>query len=591
MSYSTEVLADNPLGYWRLNETSGSTAADSSGNGADLSIPAGPNLNVGGPTGDGSAIEFDGDPQALTRSDDAAFDALGSMTVEAWVYFDVLTGGSGDAKQMLLAKWDSGGDDGWFLARNGTNGIRWTTGGSNRNDYDVAWSPSTSTWYHVVATFDGPNDTKRVYVNGTEVGTGGTWTGTITANTSTIYAGNFSDNTWQLDGRLAELAVYDTALSEARIDAHYEAALSATVSLTTVAATSTASATASVPQMAYEDEVLVDAPVAFWWLDEASGTVAADSSGNSHPGTYTNSPTLGVAGPVPGHTAASFAGGSSQWVQIASDPALHVSNGTDPWTIEAWFKGASTVTDFGGPAILTVTSAGQVDFQFGFWNPPSLTDAPTIGYWNGSTDQFALSPDPIDDGAWHHLVGVFTGTVLRIYVDGTMKDDTTVTQNPASAGSQELRIARRWDDTGGVYLTGSIAAVAIYDTALSETRIDAHYAAISNAPISTVAATATVPAPSIGTPDARVSLTTVAVTTTASASASAVAELTAPDVAGSAAVPAPTVSANWSVAASVTLPPIPCATAVYVTPSATVPGADVNLVTVAADVAVSGGVR
>ena len=32
MSYSAEVLADSPLGYWRLGETSGTTLSDSSGN-------------------------------------------------------------------------------------------------------------------------------------------------------------------------------------------------------------------------------------------------------------------------------------------------------------------------------------------------------------------------------------------------------------------------------------------------------------------------------------------------------------------------------------------------------------------------------
>ncbi len=34
-SYSTVVLAKGPAGYWRLGETGGTTAADTSGNGAD----------------------------------------------------------------------------------------------------------------------------------------------------------------------------------------------------------------------------------------------------------------------------------------------------------------------------------------------------------------------------------------------------------------------------------------------------------------------------------------------------------------------------------------------------------------------------
>ena len=227
--------------------------------------------------------------------------------------------------------------------------------------------------------------------------------------------------------------------------------------------------------MSYETEVLADSPVGFWWLDEPSGTTAADSSGNGFDGTYINTPHFSVTGPIVGHTGTEFQSPSEESVQIATDPALHVSNGTDPWTLEAWFKGGSGVSDFGGVSILTVAVAGQVDFNLGFWDPPTKGDVPTVGYWNGSSDQFAVSPYAIDDGNWHHLVGVFTGTNLLIYVDGVEKDDYTVTANPASRSTSELRIAKRWDGTDHLY--GSVCAVAIYDTALSETRIDAHYAA------------------------------------------------------------------------------------------------------------------
>ena len=45
--------------------------------------------------------------------------------------------------------------------------------------------------------------------------------------------------------------------------------------------------------MAYADEVMADAPTAYWRLGEASGT-AAEEENNAHDGVYVATPTLGV---------------------------------------------------------------------------------------------------------------------------------------------------------------------------------------------------------------------------------------------------------------------------------------------------------
>jgi hypothetical protein len=41
--------------------------------------------------------------------------------------------------------------------------------------------------------------------------------------------------------------------------------------------------------------VLADSPLAYWRLGESGGSVAADSGGNGHSGTYVGNPTVGVA--------------------------------------------------------------------------------------------------------------------------------------------------------------------------------------------------------------------------------------------------------------------------------------------------------
>ena len=73
---------------------------------------------------------------------------------------------------------------------------------------------------HVVATYDGA--TMRCYINGTQVDS---WASTrsISAHTQPMHVGDFSDFGSAFDGQIDEVAIYGTALSVARIQAHYAA--------------------------------------------------------------------------------------------------------------------------------------------------------------------------------------------------------------------------------------------------------------------------------------------------------------------------------------------------------------------------------
>ena len=55
---------------------------------------------------------------------------------------------------------------------------------------------------------------------------------------------------------------------------------------------------AEAARSAYPDLVLADSPAVYYRLNEASGTTAADSSGNNRTGTYTAGVTLGTAGAI-----------------------------------------------------------------------------------------------------------------------------------------------------------------------------------------------------------------------------------------------------------------------------------------------------
>ena len=85
----------------------------------------------------------------------------------------------------------------------------------------------------------------------------------------------------------------------------------------------------------YRASVLADHPVAYWRLDEETGTVMVDTSGNGNDGAYAGAVTLGQPGALAsdGDTAVGFgpAGGAAS---VASTPSLQVN----PVTIEIWIN-------------------------------------------------------------------------------------------------------------------------------------------------------------------------------------------------------------------------------------------------------------
>src|SRR5215470_7590906 len=87
-AYSSKVIADGAVAYWRLNETSGTTAVDVIG-GNNGTISGGVTLNQAGALTDGDkAMTFNGTGRIDVAK--AAYSAIGTgpLTLEAWVWLD-----------------------------------------------------------------------------------------------------------------------------------------------------------------------------------------------------------------------------------------------------------------------------------------------------------------------------------------------------------------------------------------------------------------------------------------------------------------------------------------------------------------------
>ena len=196
----------------------------------------------------------------------------------------------------------------------------------------------------------------------------------------------------------------------------------------------------------YASLVLSDEPIAYWQLNAGTNGMR-DSTGNGHDGVIN-----GLGRTVPGldGPALSFddRGGS---VEVAHDGAL---NGVDrALTIEAWVKPERSggIVDknrrtgwslYLGESDFRAAIAGASIFG-GTWTP----------------------------GQWYHVVLTIDRGQARLYVNGT-----TIGQSASNriTSTDRIRIGRMGGATG--FLTGVIDEVAVYDQALSPSRIQAHWA-------------------------------------------------------------------------------------------------------------------
>lgn len=230
--YRDAVMADSPWAYWRLNETSGTAAADSSGNGRLLACHNG-----------FSAITSAG---LLASSTDAGvlLPAAAASVASGFVRsIDTQRMPPTDlpftAECLIKPTATPPESVGVILALGVSNGcpeidVIDIGGGSFRIRVMAkgiaALVTSTGSWaygtkLHVAARRD-PGDVIRLIVNGVVDANSGTYNySNFDTQPLTIGYAVFSTDQYHMTGNMDEVALYASALTDARLLAHYNASL------------------------------------------------------------------------------------------------------------------------------------------------------------------------------------------------------------------------------------------------------------------------------------------------------------------------------------------------------------------------------
>lgn len=212
-------------------------------------------------------------------------------------------------------------------------------------------------------------------------------------------------------------------------------------------------------------EIAADAPVAWWRLDETSGTAAADSAG-ANTGTYTGGPTLNQTGLAPSDSpnrAVLFTAASLQYVQVPHAAALNAAS----LTVQASFD-ASSIS--GNPRIV---EKGNSDSGWSL----RIEGTNLRWYVNGRVTVDYYFAD-LGRHIAHGTYDAATGTG-RLYLDGALVASATGTPGSAPTPADPLRIAQKPGGSAtGDGWNGLLDDVAVYPTVLSAARIAAHAAAV-----------------------------------------------------------------------------------------------------------------
>ena len=219
--YSSTILADSPAAYWRLGESSGTSAADATSHGNTGTYTGGFTLGQPGALfGDAdTAVKLDGISGYVSVANSATLQT-NQVSIELWI------------KKVTETPWGAyvskniayGGKTGssWFQLLNyGTSGrlqFR-VTGDDNPSSLQSAATLTLNTWYYVVASYDGT--TAKLYVNGSLDSTLAI-TATPTQTTDPLNIGRRADGYYN-NAVLDEVAIYSSALTATQVGSHWTA--------------------------------------------------------------------------------------------------------------------------------------------------------------------------------------------------------------------------------------------------------------------------------------------------------------------------------------------------------------------------------
>lgn len=207
------------------------------------------------------------------------------------------------------------------------------------------------------------------------------------------------------------------------------------------------------------------APYAWWHLNESSGLLASDSSGNGRDGTLVNmEDTDWVAGKI--NNCLEF--NVSTIDEYVNCGAIANFERDQPFSLECWLKTTDNtfgiICKFNGSVGWTLHYENNVIFRM---------------YGSGDGPITRKSTSSINDGSWHHIVATYDGsstaTGMHIYVDSSLDEQAptgSLSTSIQGGGDCQLGALHNY---GSFRLIGELDECVIYDKTLTLSEVQSRY--------------------------------------------------------------------------------------------------------------------
>lgn len=432
---SSESLERGLAAYWKLDENTGTSAADASVSGKTGTLTNSPTWGAGRI---GSGVTLDGTNDYIDiGSSSALADNLSRFSVSTW--FKTSTTTCPSANCMLISKLSTGSFStgiGWALLAeyNYMGQLGFLVQGPTSSDWVAKYTDADTyddgAWHHVLATYD--SGTIIMYVDGSTVYTTTNSGGTIgsISNAVNVRIGADTDGNY-FPGTVDEVRIYDRVLSAEEAAKLYKT---------------------SAPD---DPDTGLKAYYPFNGPD-ISGTTAYDRSGAGNNGTLTNGPVAAIGKIGQG---LNF-DGTDDYVETASQIDV-----TGSKTVSFWMK-ADTL-DANNRRIFYSSNGTANDYLIVLsWD----------GYVAAVVDNVysaihRITSSPLSTGQWYHVaITKTTNQIGEIYINGAaagtvQSDYTTDNETATYIGGHPYQDG----------FDGTIDDVRVYGRVLTATEITALY--------------------------------------------------------------------------------------------------------------------
>ncbi len=236
-----EYNRGRPVGWWKLDECSG-TVANDSGSGSNNGT-----ITPGDATGDNdsagtcnsgatapademwdegtngkrnASLDFDGTNDYVNAGNNSSLSISSSITLSAWVNWSTAP----STRNQTVMEKGASGDGNYYMWWNYNDltpntslvcGFHRSGGGSSDHIYD--WSPPADEWYQITCVFDDTNNLYKIYIDGIEVlseaetYTPVTNSGNLHIGASPLWSGQ------EFDGQIDEVKIWNYPLTPQQI--------------------------------------------------------------------------------------------------------------------------------------------------------------------------------------------------------------------------------------------------------------------------------------------------------------------------------------------------------------------------------------